>query len=157
MDSSRNLRRSLAVKKTILLVEDNKIQKLANERILVKAGYAVLSAADGEQALCVAQTKIPDLILLDMLLPKMGGLGVLQALKQHPATAAIPVIALSGLPQANSAKLRGEGAADYFEKSRLLENREGEETFLEILARVLQESEKKNTAVMSASAPGNRR
>ena len=52
----------------MLLVEDSKVQKLQNERILHKAGYSVLTADDGEQALRLAHEKIPDLILLDMLL-----------------------------------------------------------------------------------------
>jgi CheY-like chemotaxis protein len=77
------------LQKTVLLVEDSKIQKLQNERILHKAGYWVLSAADGEGALRLAREKVPDLIVLDMLLPKLGGTEVLQALRQDPATALI--------------------------------------------------------------------
>ena len=51
---------------TILLVEDNNIQKLANERILHKAGYTVLSAKDGEEALRLAREAIPEIILLGL-------------------------------------------------------------------------------------------
>ena len=54
-----------------------------------------------------------------MLLPKLGGVEVLRALKRDPVTKNIPVIALSGLPQSNEAKLRREGAVSYLEKSRL--------------------------------------
>ncbi len=68
---------------TILLVEDNRIQRLVNERILHKAGYNVLYAADGEEALRLARQSIPDIILLDMLLPKLGGREVMQALRQY--------------------------------------------------------------------------
>lgn len=131
------------MQKTVLLVEDSKIQKLQNERILHKAGYWVLSAADGEGALRLAREKVPDLIVLDMLLPKLGGTEVLQALRQDPATALIPVIVLSSLPQINSAKLRGEGATDYFEKSRLTADKLGPEVFVEMVARVLRQSELK--------------
>ena len=56
------------MKKTILLVEDSKVQKLANERILFKAGYLVLFAGDGEEALRLARESVPDLVLLDLLL-----------------------------------------------------------------------------------------
>ena len=110
------------MKTTVLLVEDSKVQKLMNERILHKAGYTVLNAADGEEALRLARETIPDVVLLDMLLPKLSGPEVLQALKQDPATARIPVIVLSSLPQCNEARLAQEGAASYFEKSRLFDN-----------------------------------
>src|ERR1700686_4278389 len=56
------------MEKTILLVEDSKVQKLANERILFKAGYLVLFAGDGEEALRLARESVPDLVLLDLLL-----------------------------------------------------------------------------------------
>ena len=138
--------------KTVLLVEDSKVQKLQNERILHKAGYSVLTADDGEQALRLAHEKIPDLILLDMLLPKLGGPEVLHALKQDETTARIPVIVLSSLSQTNSAKLKGEGAADYFEKSRLTADELGAEAFVEVVARVLRQSEVKNaTAAVTDS------
>jgi len=136
----------------VLLVEDSKVQKLQNERILHKAGYSVLTADDGEQALRLAHEKIPDLILLDMLLPKLGGPEVLHALKQDETTARIPVIVLSSLSQTNSAKLKGEGAADYFEKSRLTADELGAEAFVEVVARVLRQSEVKNaTAAVTDS------
>ncbi len=96
--------------KSILLVEDNKFLRLASERALVRAGYSVVSTKDGEQALCEAQEHIPDLILLDMLLPKLGGPEILRALKKNPITAQIPVVVLSSLSQKNEAKLKKDGA-----------------------------------------------
>jgi DNA-binding response OmpR family regulator len=65
----------------ILLIEDSKFQRIANERALVKAGYGVIQARDGEEGLRIARENIPDLILLDMMLPKLSGLDVLRALK----------------------------------------------------------------------------
>ena len=106
--------------KTILLVEDSKFLRIANERILVKAGYQVLSAHDGEEALLVARKSLPDLIILDMLLPKLGGPEVLQALKKDPSTTQIPVIVLSGMSQRNEEKLKREGASGFLEKASLL-------------------------------------
>ena len=105
--------------KSILLVDDSKFQRMANESVLARAGYGVVTARDGEEALLIARNRIPDLILLDMMLPKLGGPEVLRALKQDPATASIPVIVLSGLAQRNEAKLMQEGATAYFEKSKL--------------------------------------
>jgi CheY-like chemotaxis protein len=103
----------------VLLVEDSKFLRLTNERVLTKAGYEVCTAADGEEALSVAQAKLPDVILLDMLLPKLSGPEVLRRLKANPATADIPVIVLTSLSQKNEEKLLQEGAAAYFEKSAL--------------------------------------
>ena len=69
----------------ILLVEDSKFLRLATERSLTRAGYGVSTAIDGEQALQMAREQLPDLILLDMLLPKMTGPDVLLALKKDPS------------------------------------------------------------------------
>ena len=68
----------------ILLVDDSKFLRLATERALARAGYDVSTAADGENALQMAREKRPDVILLDMLLPKMTGPDVLKALKKDP-------------------------------------------------------------------------
>jgi len=103
----------------VLLVEDSKFLRMANERALSKAGFEVSTAADGEEALKVAGDKLPDIILLDMLLPKLSGPDVLKALKANPATRGIPVIVLTSLSQKNEEKLLSEGAAAYFEKSTL--------------------------------------
>jgi len=106
----------------ILLVDDSRFLRLASERALVKAGYQVISAADGEEALRIARNQIPNLILLDMMLPKISGLEVLRALKQDAATKDIPVIILTGLSERNKEKLLQEGATSYVEKSdKLLE------------------------------------
>lgn len=104
---------------TILVIEDSRFLQLVIERVLVKAGFRVLKTSDGEDGLRVAGENLPDLILLDMMLPKLGGVNVLRALKENAVTANIPVIVLSGLSQTNEAKLLGEGAAAYLEKSAL--------------------------------------
>jgi len=103
----------------VLLVDDSKFLRMANERALSKAGYEVSTAADGEEALQVAHDQLPDIILLDMLLPKMSGPEVLKALKQNPVTMNIPVIVLTSLSQKNEDKLLHDGAEAYFEKSTL--------------------------------------
>jgi CheY-like chemotaxis protein len=103
----------------VLLVEDSKFLRIANERVLAKAGYQVCTAADGEEALRIANDELPDIILLDMLLPKLSGPEVLQALKSNPATMAIPVIVVSSLSQKNGEKLKQAGAVEYFEKGTL--------------------------------------
>jgi CheY-like chemotaxis protein len=107
---------------TILVAEDSRFLRLATERSLAKAGYRVITAGDGEEALRSARENRPDLVLLDMMLPKMSGIEVLQALRGDPNIANTPVIVLSGLSQKNEAKLLKAGATAYFEKSeRMLE------------------------------------
>ena len=103
----------------VLLVEDSKFLRMANEHALSRAGYLVSTAADGEEALRIAKDRLPDIILLDMILPKISGPEVLKALKANPATRNIPVIVLTSLSQKNEEKLIHEGAAAYFEKSTL--------------------------------------
>ena len=106
----------------ILVIDDNVHLQIAFRKILGSAGYTVQLAGDGEEGLRLALAMIPDVIVLDMLMPKLGGVEVLRALKKNPLTKSIPVIALSSLTQANEAKLRREGAVSYLEKSRLEES-----------------------------------
>ena len=108
--------------KTILLVEDSKFLRIATERTLTKAGYQVISADDGDKALALAGSRFPDLIVLDMLLPKLSGPEVLRSLKKNDLTAHIPVVVLSSLSQNNGPRLVQEGAASFLEKGPLLEN-----------------------------------
>jgi len=104
----------------ILLVEDSKPIRRANEHALLRAGYEVVCAVDGESALRFARDMKPDLILLDMILPKMSGVDVLRHLKDEPSTADIPVVVLSSLSEKNRQKLIEEGAEDYLEKGELM-------------------------------------
>ena len=116
---------------------------MANEKALSRAGFEVVAASDGEEALRMAHTRIPDLILLDMLLPKLGGVEVLHELKKDPLTASIPVVVLSSLPQKNEAKLLKEGAAAYFDKSTLGLDQHSE-SLIQIVKRVLGEQTEQN-------------
>jgi CheY-like chemotaxis protein len=104
----------------ILLVEDSKPIRRENESALHKVGYEVISAEDGESALQMAREQKPDLILLDMILPKISGPEVLHQLKKDSATADIPVIVLSSLTEKNRQKLLEEGAEEYIEKNTLM-------------------------------------
>jgi CheY-like chemotaxis protein len=104
---------------TILLVDDNRHLQIAFKKVLSSSGYRVELASDGEEGLLLAHSTRPDVILLDMLLPKLGGVEVLRALKADRVTKAIPVIALSGLPMSNESRLRRDGAISYLQKSNL--------------------------------------
>ena len=103
----------------MLLIDDSKFLRRANELSLTKAGHQIVTASDGEEGLRLAREKKPDVIVLDMLLPKLGGADLLQLLKSDPHTAKIPVVVLSSLPQKNELKLVAAGAAAYLEKSSL--------------------------------------
>jgi CheY-like chemotaxis protein len=94
-----------------ILVADDEPEVVDLVRIMLEQeGHTIVEAFNGEQALDLARTDQPDLILLDVLMPKMSGLEVLQHLQADPATAAIPVIVLSVVtthPEVQSAVHRG--------------------------------------------------
>jgi len=119
----------------ILLVEDSKFLRMATERALTRAGYEVSTAADGQSALDLARKHRPDLILLDMLLPKMTGPDVLKALKKDRATAGIAVVAFTGLSQKNAVRLQQDGACAFLDKGEL-ELEKGSEHLLQALAAI---------------------
>jgi len=121
----------------ILLVDDSKFLRLATERALARAGYEVSTATDGEKALQVARESKPDVILLDMLLPKMTGPDVLKALKSDPATSGIAVVAFTGLSQKNASRLENDGACAFLDKAELGLDK-GSEALLVALARILR-------------------
>lgn len=83
--------------KTVLFIEDEAVMQKAVSEFLCAQGYAVLSALDGEAGVRAAKEKLPDLILLDIILPKKNGIDVLKELKQDAATMSIPVIVLTNL------------------------------------------------------------
>jgi Response regulator containing CheY-like receiver, AAA-type ATPase, and DNA-binding domains len=121
----------------ILLVDDSKFLRMAIERALARAGYEVITAIDGPSALEVAHEQKPDLILLDMLLPKMTGPDVLKALKKDPATEGISVVVFTGLSHKNAVRLQQDGAYAFLEKSELGLDK-GCETLLARLAEILR-------------------
>ncbi len=120
----------------ILLAEDSKFLRLATERALTRAGYEMTSASDGEEALRLAREKLPDLILLDLLLPKVSGPDVLKALKKDALTKPIPVVVMTGMSQKNAARLQEDGAFGFLEKSAL-ELDKGSEKLLTAVAEIL--------------------
>lgn len=83
----------------VLVIEDDRYLRRAAEVTLTRHGFAVTTAADGEEGLSMARSIIPDLILLDLIMPKVQGFEVLRQLKVDPATNHIPVIVMSNLGQ----------------------------------------------------------
>jgi CheY-like chemotaxis protein len=122
----------------ILLVDDSKFLRMATERALARAGYIVSTANDGTKAIELAKNEKPDVILLDMLLPGMTGPDVLKVLKEDARTAAIPVVAFTGLSQKNAMRLQKDGACAFLEKSTL-ELDKGCDILLSTLAGILRQ------------------
>jgi CheY-like chemotaxis protein len=104
----------------ILLIEDSKFIRIAVQRALTGAGYTVHTANHGEAGLGAARETLPDLIVLDLVLPTISGLDVLKALKRDAITKSIPVIVLAAFSERTKEELINEGAAACVEKSEKL-------------------------------------
>ena len=101
----------------IMIVEDSSTDQLAIRRIVESAGHKVLLAISGEDAIAKAKAERPDLILMDLVMPKMNGFQATRKLSSDPDTADIPVIILTSRDQ-ESDKIWGlrQGARDYITK-----------------------------------------
>ena len=103
--------------KKVLIVEDDQLIFSILSREISEAGFQVSNAYDGEQAIIITKDTHPDLVLLDILLPRKNGFEVLEALKADPDVANIPVVILSNLGQPEDIKRgRDLGAVDYMVK-----------------------------------------
>ena len=104
----------------VLLAEDDRFLRRACEASLRQRGFTVIAAADGEEGLRQARAEHPELILLDLLMPKLAGVEVLRALKADPDTKAIPVLILSNSSREQDiAEVSNLGISGYFVKSNL--------------------------------------
>jgi two-component system cell cycle response regulator DivK len=102
---------------TVLYVEDNEYNRKIVRQLLSRTSYRLVEAVDGETGLAMIKEERPDLVLMDVQLPKMSGLDVTRALRTDAATAEIPIImvtsfALSGDDQ----KAKAAGASAYLAK-----------------------------------------
>jgi CheY-like chemotaxis protein len=110
----------------ILLVEDNEMNRDMLSRRLIRKGFEVVMAIDGEQAVALAQSELPDLILMDMSLPVIDGWEATRLVKAADATSNIPIIALTAHAMSGDReKTLNAGCDDYdtkpIEMPRLLE------------------------------------
>ena len=105
--------------KKILFIEDESALHKAFDDILTQAGYKMVSALDGELGLRLAKSEKPDLILLDLILPKLHGFEVLKELKKDPELKNIPVNVLTNLERMEDVERALElGANTYLVKTR---------------------------------------
>ena len=99
----------------ILLVEDNEMNRDMLSRRLIRKGYEVVMALDGQQAVEAANSQSPDLILMDMSLPVIDGWEATRQIKAAPATRAIPVIALTAHAMSDDREKALEAGCDDYD------------------------------------------
>ena len=87
--------------KTVLIVEDEEAVRELEKFILEQVGYEVMEARDGLEGLTKAEFKRPDLILLDLMMPDVSGGRMFDEMRRHPATAGIPIVVVTGKPDAH--------------------------------------------------------
>lgn len=99
----------------VLLVEDNEMNRDMLSRRLARNGYEVVMAVDGQQAITMAGSESPDIILMDMSLPVIDGWEATRRVKADPATRSIPVIALTAHAMAEDEKKARDAGCDDFD------------------------------------------
>lgn len=108
----------------VLLIEDEVLILRMYEKIFAYEGFEVITAEDGETGIEKAKTEKPSIILLDIMMPKMDGLKVLEILKQEDETKAIPVVMLTNLSSDTVIKEAfSKGSAGYLVKSEIVNDR----------------------------------
>ena len=102
---------------TILYIEDNEYNRKIVRQLLSRTSYRLLEAVDGESGVAQAQNELPDLILMDVQLPKMSGLEATRILKADPRTAHIPIIVVTSFAlSGDREKAAAAGATSYLAK-----------------------------------------
>ena len=103
--------------KRVLVVEDFEDNRFMMRRLLEMAGYEVLEATDGEEAMVVAERERPALILMDLSLPRVDGLAATRQIRQHPELSAVPIVAVSAHDSSDfHAEALAAGCNDYVAK-----------------------------------------
>ena len=103
--------------KTILYVEDNEFNRKIVRDLLKRTAYALIEANDGEAGVATALEKRPDLVLMDIQLPKISGIEATRRLRADPATAATPIIAITSFAlSGDDQKAKEAGATAYLTK-----------------------------------------
>jgi two-component system cell cycle response regulator DivK len=103
--------------KTILYVEDNEFNLKIVRQLLSRTSYRLIEAVDGEQGVATALRELPDLILMDIQLPKLSGLDATRTLRGDPKTAQIPIIVVTSFAlSGDDKKAQDAGASAYLAK-----------------------------------------
>jgi two-component system cell cycle response regulator DivK len=103
--------------KTILYVEDNELNRKIVRDLLKRTAYRLIEAHDGEAGVAMALEQRPDLVLMDIQLPKISGMEAIRRLRAEPTTAATPIIAITSFAlSGDEQKAKGAGATAYLAK-----------------------------------------
>ena len=103
--------------KTVLYVEDNEYNLKIVRQLLVRTSYRLIEAVDGQLGVETALRELPDLILMDIQLPKLSGLDATRRLRADPKTAAIPIIVITSFAlSGDDLKAKDAGASSYLAK-----------------------------------------
>jgi two-component system cell cycle response regulator DivK len=103
--------------KTILYVEDNEFNRKIVRQLLARTSYRLLEAVDGEEGVASALAAPPDLVLMDIQLPKISGLDATRQLRADPRTAGVPVIVVTSFALSGAEnKAKAAGATAYLAK-----------------------------------------
>jgi two-component system, cell cycle response regulator DivK len=103
--------------RTILYVEDNELNRKIVRDMLRRTSYRLLEATDGETGIAIARAECPDLILMDIQLPKISGLEAMRVLRQASETAHTPIIAITSFAlSGDDQKAKDAGASAYLAK-----------------------------------------
>jgi two-component system, cell cycle response regulator DivK len=103
--------------KSVLYIEDNELNRKIVRDLLRRTRYRLLEAPDGEAGVAMARAQRPDLILMDVQLPKMSGIDAIRALRSEPGTAGTPIIAVTSFALSGSEQKAIEaGATAYMAK-----------------------------------------
>jgi DNA-binding response OmpR family regulator len=116
MPSSDPANRTRATRGTILLVEDDRSIRRYLEVILQRAGYCVITAADGLEAMKAALASQIDAVVTDAIMPHLNGYELCRFLRRHPKLSCLPVVLLSGLERADSSHEEEDRANVYLAK-----------------------------------------
>ena len=103
---------------TVLLVDDDVMTRRLMSRVFGREGYVPIEAGDGSEALAVLETLLPDLILLDLGMPRVDGLELLEHLRDRMSWRRVPVLVLSGTADSEAAdRVRALGAIHFLHKA----------------------------------------
>ena len=122
----------------ILLVEDNEMNRRLAQFLLKSQGYIVYEATDGQEALRLAKAHLPDLILMDLQLPKVDGFTTTRILKEDDTTKDIPVVALTAYAMKGDVERALEAGCEGYVKKPI-----DKKEFLEMVARYLKSQEQR--------------
>ena len=100
--------------RTILYIEDNEYNRKIVRRLLERTSYRLIEAVDGESGVAMAQQALPELILMDVQLPKMSGLDATQILKADPRTRAIPIVVITSFALSGDREKAATAGADNY-------------------------------------------